>query len=73
MRRDDLMAREWALLENQRKVVEALTLAGDSCYGDDSWCEANLSLRRKVAYELHKTCERIWDLSAKEGERVMGA
>lgn len=72
MARDERLDKEWQLLANQRAALEGLSLAEGCCYGDDTWCEAAMALRRKLAYELYLTVARIWDESAKVGNQGKG-
>lgn len=71
--RDQRLAREWLLLENQRKLVAALNESAACSEGDDPWYDSLCVLRGRVAYELYLTCERIWGESAKEGVQGLGA
>lgn len=72
MQRDERMKREWALLRNQREMLGALDQAMRTPTLHTTWGDEASTLSARVAYELYLTCQRIWDLSAKQGEVEAG-
>lgn len=66
--RDQRLSKEWALLENQRKLQEALIACQQQLWGmDNSSATVADQLCVRVSREIVLTCQRIWDLSAQDG------
>lgn len=69
LRRDQALERAYAILDNQNKVLEALdrVLAVEDGMEPGDFDQA-FALRARVAVEALRSCQRIWDLSAQDGE-----
>lgn len=60
--------RNYKVLQNQRLVLETLQLALQIGYGEGDWYDKSNGLLKKVAEQVYRTCDMIWQDAGIEEE-----